>query len=78
MRIMAYGSLAHGLLTWTMTSETRFEDDDWRRDLMAFGQPLFKSETFLNNLRRWCARRRRGRLVTTATMLRLNIPVVKP
>ncbi len=50
MGIMAYGSLAHGLLTGTMTPETTFEDDDWRRSLMAFGQPLFKGQTFLDNL----------------------------
>ena len=50
MGIMAYGSLAHGLLTGTMTPETTFEDDDWRRSLMAFGQPLFKGQNFLDNL----------------------------
>ena len=47
---MAYGSLAHGLLTGAMTPDTRFEEDDWRRSLMAFGQPLFKGDTFLQNL----------------------------
>ena len=47
---MAYGSLAHGLLTGTMTPDTEFADDDWRRGLMAFGQPLFKGEQFLANL----------------------------
>ena len=52
MGIMAYGSLAHGLLTGTMTPDTSFEDDDWRRNLTAFGQPLFKGETFLENLRK--------------------------
>ena len=50
MGAMAYGSLAHGLLTGAMTPETQFEDDDWRRSLMAFGQPLFKGDTFLRNL----------------------------
>ncbi len=50
MGIMAYGSLAHGLLTGTMTPETTFEDDDWRRSLMAFGQPLFEGQNFLDNL----------------------------
>ena len=50
MGIMAYGSLAHGLLTGTMTPDTTFEDDDWRRSLMAFGQPLFKGQNFLDNL----------------------------
>ena len=52
MGIMAYGSLAHGLLTGTMTPDTTFEDDDWRRSLTAFGQPLFQGETFLENLRK--------------------------
>lgn len=47
---MAYGSLAHGLLTGTMTPDTVFEADDWRRSLMAFGQPIFKGEYFLRNL----------------------------
>ena len=50
MGIMAYGSLAHGLLTGTMSPETTFEDDDWRRNLMAFGQPLFEGQNFLDNL----------------------------
>ena len=50
MGIMAYGSLAHGLLTGTMTADTTFEDDDWRRSLMAFGQPLFEGQNFLDNL----------------------------
>ena len=50
MGIMAYGSLAHGLLTGTMTSATTFEDDDWRRSLQAFGQPIFEGQNFLDNL----------------------------
>ncbi len=52
MGIMAYGSLAHGLLTGTMTPETTFEEDDWRRGLSAFGQPLFQGEHFLANLKK--------------------------
>ena len=52
MGAMAYGSLAHGLLTGTMTPETTFEEDDWRRSLMAFGQPIFKGDTFLQNLKK--------------------------
>ena len=48
--VMAYGSLAHGLLTGTMNPDTEFEPDDWRRSLVAFGQPLFKGENFLMNL----------------------------
>ena len=52
MGIMAYGSLAHGLLTGTMTPETIFEDNDWRRGLSAFGQPLFQGQHFLDNLKK--------------------------
>lgn len=52
MGIMAYGSLAHGLLTGTMTPDTTFEEDDWRRSLMAFGQPIFKGQNFLDNLKK--------------------------
>ena len=52
MGIMAYGSLAHGLLTGTMTPDTTFEDDDWRRGLTAFGQPLFQGQHFLDNLKK--------------------------
>lgn len=48
--VMGYGSLAHGLLTGTMTPDTTFEKDDWRRDLVAFGQPLFKGDHFLESL----------------------------
>ena len=52
MGIMAYGSLAHELLTGTMNPETTFEDDDWRRGLSAFGQPLFQGQHFLDNLKK--------------------------
>lgn len=48
--VMAYGSLAHGLLTGTMTPDTEFAEDDWRRTLVAFDQPLFKGDHFLDNL----------------------------
>ncbi len=50
--VMAYGSLAHGLLTGAMTPDTRFEPDDWRRSLVAFGQPIFQGEHFLRNLKK--------------------------
>ena len=33
-----------------MTPDTTFEDNDWRRSLRAFGQPIFEGENFLNNL----------------------------
>ncbi len=48
--VMVYGPLAHGLLTGTMTKDTKFGEDDWRRQGMAFGQPLFQGEHFLRNL----------------------------
>ena len=48
--LMTYGPLAHGLLTGTMNPDTEFAGDDWRRNLTAFGQPLFKGEQFLTNL----------------------------
>ena len=48
--VMIYGPMAHGLLTGTMTPDTTFEDNDWRRKRQAFGQPLFEGEHFLNNL----------------------------
>lgn len=38
--VMAYGSLAHGLLTGTITSDTRFDATDWRASGVIFGQPL--------------------------------------
>ena len=50
--VMVYGPMAHGLLTGTMTPDTTFEDNDWRRTLEAFGQPLFEGEHFLGNLKK--------------------------
>ncbi len=47
---MAYGSLSYGLLTGTMTADTKFEEDDWRRSLRAFGLPIFEGEHFHRNL----------------------------
>lgn len=48
--IMAYGSLSFGLLTGTMTADTKFEKDDWRSNLQAFGLPIFEGEHFIHNL----------------------------
>lgn len=48
--IMAYGPLAHGLLTGTFTPQTVFEPTDWRARGVIFGQPLFQGENFLKNL----------------------------
>jgi aryl-alcohol dehydrogenase-like predicted oxidoreductase len=39
--IMAYGPMAHGLLTGTMPRENAFDDRDWRRHGNIFGQRLF-------------------------------------
>ena len=35
-----------------MTPATTFEKDDWRRDLNAFGQPIFEGRHFLENLKK--------------------------
>ena len=48
--IMAYGSLAHGMLTGAMSADTEFEESDWRATGYAFGLPLFKGDHFLANL----------------------------
>jgi aryl-alcohol dehydrogenase-like predicted oxidoreductase len=39
--IMAYGPLAHGLLTGTLARENTFDERDWRRLGNIFGQRLF-------------------------------------
>jgi aryl-alcohol dehydrogenase-like predicted oxidoreductase len=43
--VLAYGPLAHGLLTGTMDGETSFADGDWRS-----GSPVFQGEDFRKNL----------------------------
>jgi aryl-alcohol dehydrogenase-like predicted oxidoreductase len=48
--VMAYGPLAHGLLTGTFTLDTKFGDTDWRRKGMLFGQALFAPDHFAKNL----------------------------
>jgi aryl-alcohol dehydrogenase-like predicted oxidoreductase len=48
--IMAYGPLAHGLLTGTFTPQTTFEPSDWRSRGVIFGQALFKDENLARNL----------------------------
>lgn len=48
--VMAYGSLAHGLLTGSFTSQTTFAENDWRRNGHAFGLSLFTPENFPKNL----------------------------
>ncbi len=48
--MMAYGSLAHGLLTGSFTPQTTFAENDWRRSGRAFGLSLFTPENFPKNL----------------------------
>ncbi len=52
--IMAYGSLCFGLLTGTMTTGTKFEEDDWRCNSqvveMLLGFPIFEGEPFVHSL----------------------------
>lgn len=48
--IMAYGPLAHGLLTGAFTPSTTFEEKDWRARGIVFGQALFTPENFPRNL----------------------------
>ncbi|HEX3563341.1 MAG TPA: aldo/keto reductase [Solirubrobacterales bacterium] len=43
--VLAYGPLAHGLLTGTMDAATSFADDDWRK-----GSPVFQGSDFRRNL----------------------------
>ena len=48
--VMAYGPMAHGLLTGTFTRDTTFVDWDWRSRGSAFGQALFARENFPRNV----------------------------
>ena len=48
--VMAYGALAHGLLTGTFTAETIFDPSDWRAAGTIFGQPLMTPGNFERNL----------------------------
>ncbi len=48
--IMAYGPLAHGLLTGTFTRETTFGARDWRATGKAFGLPIFERDNLLKNV----------------------------
>jgi myo-inositol catabolism protein IolS len=54
--VMAYGSLAYGMLTGTLSEESAFEKGDWRSRRGQLGninlfQHLFGPDHFLNNLR---------------------------
>jgi aryl-alcohol dehydrogenase-like predicted oxidoreductase len=48
--VMAYGPLAHGLLTGAFTAATRFAEPDWRAKGVAFGQPIFTPENLARNV----------------------------
>ena len=50
--VMAYGPLAHGLLTGTMSADTKFEEGDWRGRMDPFKLSLFEGENFRRNLER--------------------------
>ena len=43
--VLTYGTLAHGLLTGTMSPDTTFADDDWRS-----ASSMFQGESFNRNL----------------------------
>src|SRR5204863_4375074 len=49
--VMAYGSLAYGLLTGAFTEDTTFDPADWRSMGVAFGQPILGGENFRHNVR---------------------------
>jgi aryl-alcohol dehydrogenase-like predicted oxidoreductase len=48
--VMAYGPLAHGLLTGAYSRDTAFDDRDWRKAGVIFGQPLLTPENRDRNL----------------------------
>jgi aryl-alcohol dehydrogenase-like predicted oxidoreductase len=48
--VMAYGPLAHGLLTGTLGRSTVFDESDWRRGGTLFGQALMTPGNFERNL----------------------------
>lgn len=49
--VMAYGSLAYGLLTGGFSEDTTFDASDWRSNGVAFGQPILGGENFRHNVR---------------------------
>lgn len=48
--VMAYGSLAHGLLTGAFSADTKFSESDWRARGNLFGLPLLVPGNFEKNL----------------------------
>ena len=49
--VMAYGSLAYGLLTGAFTEGTTFDANDWRAGGIAFGQSILDGDNFKSNVR---------------------------
>ncbi len=49
--VMAYGSLAYGLLAGAFTEDTTFDAADWRAGGVAFGQPILGGDNFKHNVR---------------------------
>ena len=49
--VMAYGSLAYGLLSGAFTEGTTFDAADWRAGGVAFGQPILGGDNFRHNVR---------------------------
>jgi aryl-alcohol dehydrogenase-like predicted oxidoreductase len=48
--VMAYGSLAYGLLTGAFSTDTTFDSSDWRAGGIAFGQPILRGDNFAHNV----------------------------
>jgi len=48
--VMAYGPMAHGLLTGAFTPDTAFDETDWRRRGSIFGQQLLTPENLPRNI----------------------------
>src|SRR5205823_5304623 len=48
--VMAYGPMAHGLLTGAMGRDTAFDRSDWRASGIIFGQRLFSPDSLPRNL----------------------------
>ena len=81
--VMAYGSLAHGILAGAFTEETKFEENDWRNrgDRPIFGLTLFAPDNFRKELRavarfHQMAARRGKKVVHLALSWVLSNPVI--
>ncbi len=49
--VMAYGPLAHGLLSGAFAEDFKFEPRDWRSRGVVSGQPILSGENFRQNVR---------------------------